>query len=266
MTSSVCRPLLAASLMAALCGPASATPIGLTVSNGELVTVDLENGASDPIVLLEAPPTILSLDTAPDGTLFGLELSGPTTTSLLRIHRATGATTRIGDVGSQEAIGLAFDEAGRLFVADGPTLLEVDPTTASTSPVLDMGIEAWSLVADNGDLYAIRFAPSSCELVLLEPDLGNVTQVLPDVPCARSADGGDGILWLANFFSPITGLLIVETHRLDLASGMVDAIGLWSGLPGSHGFVAPTSLADIGNPSLLPTVDIPTLDGRALAL
>ena len=262
-----CRAFLATALSIVLSHNASAAPIGIAVSDGELVTVDLENGASDSIGPLGFDSSIGSLDAAPDGTLFGLEGFGTMTRRLVRINRSTGAATVIGAVGSQEASGLAFDGAGRLFVADGPTLLEVDPATASTTTALDMGTEARALAPIDGDLYALRLGPvSGCELVLLEPDTGSVTQVLPDVPCAQSADGRDGVLWLVRFFSPILGLTIVVSHRLDLPTGVVEEAGSWSGLSGSNGFVVPTGLAEVGSPSLLPAVDIPALGGGALAL
>ncbi len=266
MTQALRPILLLAVLLIIISGQAFAAPIGLTVNGGNLVAVDLENGASDRIGPLGFEPSIVALDNAPDGTLFGLEDFTPTVQRLVQIQRSTGEATVIGDVGSGDASGLAFDGSGRLFVADGPTLFQVDPTTAAASPVLDMGTAARALTASDGDLYAVRFGPvSGCELVLLEPDLGTVTQIAPNIPCARSADGRDGTLWLVDYFSPIMGVLIVVSYRLDLLTGVVEEIGGWSGLYGGE-LVVPGGLAEVGSRSLQPTVDVPALGDAGLVL
>ncbi len=267
MTPEQRRAFLITALSIVLTGSASAAPIGLTVSNGNLVTVDLRNGASDRIGPLGFDLEIVALDTAPDGTIFGLARTTPTVNSLLQIQRATGEATVIGDVGSQDASTLAFDGTGRLFAADGTTLLEVDPTTAATTPVLDMGTRLVSLTTLDGDLYAVIPAQvSGCDLVVVDLDAGTLPQVHSPFPCLRSADGRNGAISGVDYFSPIISVLIVASYRFDPASDLVEEVGTWSGFPGSNGFVVPTGLTDVGNPSLLPSVEVPALGNAALVL
>ncbi|MCB9890918.1 MAG: hypothetical protein H6833_04675 [Planctomycetes bacterium] len=123
------RSLVATFLLQAA---AVAQPLAFSVDasrSDRLFALELQGGTFFPI-----GPTgfehIGALTFAPDGELLGLDEA---TGSLVRLDRATGQGYRLGGtgLGILEGTGLAFDEEGRLWLADarGRKLHELDPRT-----------------------------------------------------------------------------------------------------------------------------------------
>lgn len=116
----------------------TATMYGLRISsdNSELVTVDLENGAT---TLVGSTGTSLhAMACSTDGTLYGMTTDG----DLCTIDKENGAITVIGSTGITDVAylqSMAFDHnTGRLFWAHSGNetqgeLFEVDPATASVT-------------------------------------------------------------------------------------------------------------------------------------
>jgi hypothetical protein len=112
--------------------PAVAAPTGFTVlaigdGSCKLASIDVGTGVTTPIAASgSATACVNDLALAPDGTLYGLEQSGPDVV-LVRFDVSTGAATVVGPITTFNAFlpgtfpvalggGLAFDAAGTMYV------------------------------------------------------------------------------------------------------------------------------------------------------
>jgi hypothetical protein len=81
-------------------------------------------------------PALWDLDTAPDGTLYGVSAD-----ALYRLDQGSGTWIEVGPLGSVdgEPNGLAIDLDGRAYITSGDTLYTVDLSTGAATLVGSMG-------------------------------------------------------------------------------------------------------------------------------
>ncbi len=153
------------------------------------------------------------------GDLFAIGLTNLTLPlTLLRIDLAdvgAGATV-VGEIGPGDISALAFDAAGTLYAidTDTDTLLVIDPTDASTLPIVDLSQPLGALAGMDfdpatGTLYvADGGGDGNDALFTLDPATGVLTLV--------------GSLGLANGLS---GLAVPEPDAAALAIAAIAALG-----------------------------------------
>jgi len=132
-------------------------------SLGDLRNINGWTGASRPVGPL-GQPTVEGLAFAPDGTLYGVDMSRfPASAVLLRIDPSTGAATEIGPLGFSVVRSLAAAPGGTLYGVEmdpdleETNLLVINRTTGVASvlaPLTSTDISAMAFTHD-GTLYAV---------------------------------------------------------------------------------------------------------------
>jgi streptogramin lyase len=108
---------------------------------GQVGTVDLQTGAT--VVAGDSGVSLTDIAFDPNGNLYGISF-----TALYRIDKATGASTRIGFLGVNDANSLVFDSSGTLYAAGESTgnLYVINPVTGQARTLLKPAIvpaEIW---------------------------------------------------------------------------------------------------------------------------
>jgi hypothetical protein len=107
-----------------------------------LYTIDRETGQASLIGPTGAGGTLMALDFAPDGTLYGASPS-----ALYTIDTLTGHATHVVDFsGVTKVMGLAIGRDGDFFISDffplpqGSTVYALDVSTGAATPILNTGL------------------------------------------------------------------------------------------------------------------------------
>lgn len=244
----------------AFASPVGAGPVAYGQSLDELYRIDL---TSRQATLLgrsgyygaQQINRITGLGYGPDGALYG---ASDTLKSLVRVNTDTGSASVVGNFGLAGQgtgaldtldLGMAFDCNGSLWLSSATThkLWKVDPRSAATTLVGDMGVAITGLVARDGvlygaagrgdnTLYRINTATAKATAIgAFGPAVQWVTSV------AMSFDE-DGLLWAAlNYVPPAHGSTAVadwsDLARIDPGTGKVSIVGPITG---------PASLRGIG--------------------
>jgi len=161
------RALIAALAFAVLCGRALASDVvGYSEAFDTLYQVDLtthtavEIGRATPIGA-QRYAIIEGLTLSPAGQLYAVS-DADTVKTLLQIDPSTGLATPVGtlnltggNTNQQLDLGLAFTCDGRMWMSSGPGMFwQVDPATASTTYLGNLGVKVTGLAAQGGVLYA----------------------------------------------------------------------------------------------------------------
>jgi streptogramin lyase len=197
MSRSLVRSLavagIAASALTLNALPAAAAPVGFTVDQETEQLASIDAGTSVLTGIGGDDGAIDSLALACDGALYGIEriqfdlfMEGSAVNGLdpsdqlVRIDKATGAITPIGEFGLQNGeYGMAFAPDGTLWVSSDDELYRADITTGALTPVgsfLDAEAEMNSLAFNAaGDLYG--YDDDSGRLYRIDPATAVATEV-----------------------------------------------------------------------------------------
>lgn len=186
---------LTAIVVAALLGPGPvlAQPIGYSLAGDQLVRLDLSTGAYADVGAVEAIG-VTGAAWGRDGFLYAV---ADLTDDLWRIDRTTAASTAIGSVGVNvaEAVGLAFDACGTLWMVSNQRLYTLDPTTGASTLVRDLGRHVYALTADGQTLIGVVDGG----LARIDPQTGAVETFGDAAPVSTLQAGldfdADGRLW-----------------------------------------------------------------------
>jgi hypothetical protein len=182
---------------------ASPGPIGYSIdpeATNNLWAIDLSTGQATVI----GPPgfsDIESLSLAADGVLYGVDQPSR---QLVTCDVSTGACTAVGSLAVTAFIrdtGLAFDDAGDLWMSnDQPqTLYELNPATGAATLVGPHGQQVTGLAFRGGVLYGLG-GDGQNNLVTINRTTGAATPRGPLGGAFTVADGGidfddNGVLW-----------------------------------------------------------------------
>jgi hypothetical protein len=177
-------------------------------SASNLVELDPSTGAlisQVPITLSGAPVRIADLAVQPGtGALYGV--GGSLLGSIFKINTTTGAATLVGSVGMGYDGGLAFDDAGTLYMISAavvnPNLVAVNPATGAAIWTLgygpDVGLDGLTVRPSDGALLATRGGFTGGDLIVEVNPLNGLTTQLGTTGTGNASD-------LAFRMAPVTG-------------------------------------------------------------
>ncbi len=236
------RAVPAVVALAVAASPVAAAITGYSVAgSGDdwLYAIDLMTGAETPI-----GPTgygeILALSFRPGtATLYGVDA---TTGTLVTIDTATGAGAPVGaiGIGSTVGVGLAWDHAGNLWLANelDEGFYALDPATGAATFVGTTGQSVSGLAFRDGVLYGVADQPDH-NLVEIDTTTGLATTI--------GALGVTGVSFAGIDFDPAGTLRAVLS-----AVGGANNVATIDVLTGAATLVAPLSDRGFGSLAILP--------------
>lgn len=247
-------------------GGAAAATLGLAVSSGDFLRLDLSTGAFEAVGQTGLEESVRSLAYGPQRELFGVgDADG--VAALLRFDPATGTGTRVADLPALGSTGgLTATGDGALWLTAAANLYRVDPATgAAGTPVAleDTGVA--TLVSRGSELYGFV---GGRHFRRIDPASGALEPIFTFESGTESVVGadfdGDGALRFLTAEIPglATWVNLAAYRVADLEAGVWEqtfatTLGLTETGAGMGSLAIPVSA---------PAVEVPTLGGSALAV
>ena len=209
------------------------TLYGIDVASDRLITIDVVTGLATPIgpagaVAATVSTAGLANDPATD-ELYGVVSVGGTSSQIVRLDKATGVASVVGDTGVQYVVALGFDSAGNLWGVDGAEaadhLLRIDPATGAATVIGPQGLGAYPSigaldVGPSGTLWALPAVAGGFELLRIDAQTGAATSL-----GLIAGISGIGLTGLALQTSP----LFAAPPSISLAAGGTQTLTLNAG-------------------------------------
>ncbi len=143
---------------------------------GELQTVDLTTGATQPVGATGAAIWALAADAA--GGLWGVAADTPASDLLVRIDSQTGTASDVGLLGvAADRADLAFDDAGDLWMIADNSLYAVDPASGAAIWIATSADGLQGVAARAGNLISVEGPFHDWRLVEVDKSSGETSWI-----------------------------------------------------------------------------------------